>query len=94
MKFNHKIESLGEFLVKLQNLGPKAYPTPADLPLAPVDAAVSNDQDRFDRETRENQNRRIFSQMERKEHIFRLFKKTMPYFIRLKLLEATRCNNS
>ena len=59
-KFNHKTESPEEFLVKLQNLALKAYPTPADLPVAPVDAAVPNDQDRFDRETRENQNRRNF----------------------------------
>ena len=87
MKFNHKTESPEEFLVKLQNLALKAYPTPADQPVAPVDAHVPNDQDRFDRETRENQNRRNFSQMERERHIIRLFKKAMPNFIRLKLLE-------
>ena len=87
MKFNHKTESPEEFLVKLQNLALKVYPTPADLPVAPVDAHVPNDQDRFDRETRENQNRRIFSQMERGRHVIRLFKKAMPNFIKLKLLE-------
>ena len=87
MKFNHKTESPEEFLVKLQNLALKAYPTPADLPVAPVDAHVAIDQDRFDRETRENKNRRNFSQMERERHIIRLFKKAMPMFIRLKLLE-------
>ena len=87
MKFNYKTESPEEFLVKLQNLALKAYPTPVDLPVAPVDGAVANDQDRFDRETRENKNRRNFAQMERERHIIRLFKKAMPNFIRLKLLE-------
>ena len=87
MKFNHKTESAEEFLVKLQNLALKAYPTPVDVPVAPVDGDVPNDQDRFDRETRENQNRRNFSQMERERHIIRLFNKAMPNFIRLKLLE-------
>ena len=65
----------------------KAYPTPIDLPVAPVDEAVPNDQDRFDRETRKNQNRRNFSQMERERHIIRLFKKAMPNFVRRKLVE-------
>ena len=74
-------------MVKLQNLALIAYPTPADLPVAPIDAHVSNDQDKFDRETRENQNRRKFSQMDRERHKTRLFKKAMPNFIRLKLLE-------
>ena len=87
MKCNHKTESPEEFLVKFQNLALKVYPTPADLPVAPVDAHVPNDQVRFDRETRENQNRRNFSQMERERHIIRLFKKAMPNFIRLKHLE-------
>ena len=57
LKFNHKTESPEEFLVKLQNLALKAYPTPVDLPVAPVDNTVANDQDRFDRETRGNTNR-------------------------------------
>ena len=87
LKFNLKTESPEEFLVKLQNLALKAYPTPVDLPVAPVDNTVANDQDRFDRETRENTNRRNFAQMERERHIIRLFKKAMPNFIRLKLLE-------
>ena len=56
MKFNHKTESPEEFLVKLQNLALKVYPTPVDIPVAPVDGDVPNDQDRFDRETRENHN--------------------------------------
>ena len=87
MKFIHKTESPDELLVKLQKLALKAYPTPADLPVAPVDAAVPNNQDRFHRETRENQNRWNFSQMERETHKIRLLKKTMENFIRLKLLE-------
>ena len=87
MKFNHKTEAPEEFLVKRQILALKAYPTPVDIPVAPVDGDVPNDRDRFDRETRENQNRRNFAQMERERHIIRLFKKAMPNFIRIKLLE-------
>ena len=87
MKFNRKTESPAEFLVQFRNSALKAYPTPTDLPVALVDAAVPNDQARFDRETRENQNRRNFSQIQRERHKIRLFKKTMPNFIRLKFLE-------
>ena len=54
MKFNRKTESPEEFLVKLQNLPLKVYPTPVDIPVAPVDGDVPNDQDRFDRETRKS----------------------------------------
>ena len=86
MKFNQKTESPKEFFVKLQNLALKAYPTPVDQPVAPVDGGVHGDQDRFDRETRENESRRSFAQMERERHIIRLFKKAMPKFIRLTLL--------
>ena len=87
LKFNHKTESPDEFLVKLQNLALKAYPTRVDVPVASVDNTMANDQDRFDRETRENTNRRKFVQMKRELHIIRLFKTAMPKFIRLKLLE-------
>ena len=55
--------------------------------MGPVDNTVANDQERFDRETRENTNRRNFVQMGREMHIIRLSKKAMPIFIRLKLLE-------
>ena len=65
----------------------KAYPTAVNQPVAPVDGGVHGDQDRFDRETRENENRRNFAQMERGRHIIRLLKKARPTFIRLKLLE-------
>ena len=58
MKFNHKTESPEDFSVKLQNSAMKAYPTPVDQPAAPVDGTVKSDQDRFDRETRENDTRR------------------------------------
>ena len=43
MKFNHETESPEVFLVKLLNLASKAYPTPVDIPVAPVDGAVAND---------------------------------------------------
>ena len=87
MKINHQTESPEEFLLKLQNLALKGYPTPVDTPVAQVDGDVPNDQDRFDRQARKNQNRRNFAQMERERHIIRLFKKAMPNFIRLKFLE-------
>ena len=87
MNFNHKTESPEEFLVKLQNSALKTYPTPVDIPVASIEGDVPNDQDRFDRETRENQNRRKFALMERERHIICLFKKAMLVFIRLKLLE-------
>ena len=83
MKFIHKTESPEEFLVKLQNLAMKVYPTVVDQTVAPVDGTVVGDPDRFDRETRENDNRRNFARMERERHIFRLFEKAMPNFIRL-----------
>ena len=87
LRFNQKTESPEKFLVKLQNIALKAYPTPVDLPVAPVDNNVANDQDRFDGETRKNTNRRNFAQKERERHIIRFFKKAMPNSIRLKLLE-------
>ena len=74
-------------MVKLQNLALKAYPKPVDKPVAPADGVVHGDQDRFDRETGEKENRRIFAQMERQRHIIRLFKNAMPNVIRIKLLE-------
>ena len=74
-------------MVKLQNLALKVFPIPVVIPVALVDGDVPNDPDRFYRETRENQNRRNFSQTERERHKIRLFKKAMPNFIRLKLLE-------
>ena len=80
MKFIQKTEFPEEFLVKLQNLALKAYPTPVDQPVAPVDVGVHGDQDRFDRETRENENRRNFVQMEHERHIIRLLKKSNAKF--------------
>ena len=66
------------FLVKLQNLAIKVYSTPANQPVAPADGTVVGDKDRYDRETRENDNRRNFAQLERKGLLMRLFKKAMP----------------
>ena len=43
MKFKHETESPEVFLVKPLNLASKAYPTPVDIPVAPVDGAVPND---------------------------------------------------
>ena len=80
LKFNHKTESPEEFLVKLPYLALKAYPTPVDQPVAPVDGGVHGDRGIFDRETRENENRRNFAQMERERHIIILFKKSNAEF--------------
>ena len=87
MKFNNKTDSPEEFVVKLQNLALKNYPPPVDLPVEPLNEQVENDQQRGDREHRENENRRNFATMEKDKHAIRLFKKTMPNFIRLKILE-------
>ena len=62
----------------------KAYPTPIDQPVAPVDDTVVSEHDRFDRETRENDNSRSFTQMERERNIIILFKKARQKFIRFK----------
>ena len=69
MKLNHKTELPEEFLVKLQNLAIKAYPTSVDEPVAQLNNTVANDQARVDRENRAKRNRRNFSQMERERHI-------------------------
>ena len=74
-------------MVKLQNLALKGYPPPVDLPVEPLKEEVENDQQRVAREHRANENRRNFAKMERNKHVIRLFKKAMPNFVRLKLLE-------
>ena len=81
-KFNHKTESSEELLVKLRNLTMKTWPPPVDQPVAMVYGTVVSEQDRFDRETRQNDNRRIFAQLQREKHIIRLFRKAIPVFIR------------
>ena len=58
-----------------------------DLPAQPLNEEVENDQQRVNREHRANENRRNFATMERDRHVIRLFKKAMPNFTRLKLLE-------
>ena len=68
LKYTHKNESPEEFLLKLQSFAMEDYPTPVDQPLEPFDGTVVGDQDRFDRETREDDNRRKFAQMERETH--------------------------
>ena len=57
------------------------------MPVEPLNEEVENDQQRVDREHRENENRRNFATMERDRLVIKLFKKAMPNFIRLKLLE-------
>ena len=94
MKVNHKTESLEEFLVKLQSLAVKAYPTPVDEPVGPLNNAVATDHARVDRKNRANENRRTFAQMERERHIIRLFKKAMPNFIRLTFRRTGKCYDS
>ena len=87
LKVNNKTDSPEEFVVKLQNFALKAYLPPVDLPVEPLNEEVENDQQRFDREHRAKENRRNFATMKRDRHVIGLFKKTMPNFIRLKLLE-------
>ena len=64
MKFNLETESLEEFLKKRQLLPMKGYPTPADQPVTLIHKNVQIEQNRFDRATRENYNRRNFDQLE------------------------------
>ena len=71
----------------MQNLALKADHPPVDLPVEPLNEEVENDQQRVDREHREKENLRNFATMERDRHVIRLFKKAIPNFIRLKLLE-------
>ena len=87
MKIIHKIEPTEEFFVEFQNVALKIHPTPFDKPVVPVGGSTPNDHDRFDRETRESQNKRNFSQLERERHKFQLLKEVMTDCIRLKVLE-------
>ena len=50
--------------MKLQNLALKAYPTPVDQPVAPLDKTVANDQGRVEKENDLVENRRNSAQME------------------------------
>ena len=65
----------------------KEYSPPVNLPVEPLNEEVEKDQQRVDREHRENENRRNFATIERDRHVIRLFKKALPKFFRLKLLE-------
>ena len=85
MKYNQKTMTPDIFLVKLQTLAKRALPDPVPQPVEPPNQ--DNDQDRFDREDRENQNRQQFAIQERGWLVCRLFKRAMPNWIRTKLLE-------
>ena len=81
-------QNLKEFLhiriwCELQDLALIAYPPPVDLPIAPLNEEVTSDPQRVDR----GNERRNLATMERVGHGIRLFKKSMPIFIRLKFLE-------
>ena len=52
MKFNHKTESPEEFLVKIQNLALKVYPTPVEKPVAPVDGSKMSEIAFFSKKTK------------------------------------------
>ena len=80
MKYDQKTMTSDNFLVKLQSL---ALPDPV---LRPVPALnQDNDQDRFDRENRKNQIRQQFAFQEQDRLVFRLFKRAIPNWIRIKL---------
>ena len=85
MKYNQKTMTPDNFLVKLQTLAKRALPDPVPQPVAPHNQ--DNEQDRFDRENRGNQNRQQFAIQERDRLVCRLFKRAMPNWIRIKLLE-------
>ena len=74
MKFNHETGSPEEILIKLQKLAKKAYPTPIDQLVAPVEDTAPDDHENCDRGTSEKENRRNFAHMEKERHVLRLFK--------------------
>ena len=90
VKFNHKSESPEKFQAKLLPLAMKVFPPTVDQPVALVDGTVPDDQNLFDRETRENENRLNIAKMDMKRHIMRLFKKARSFCIKLKLLEEPK----
>ena len=90
VKFNHKSDSPEKFQAKLLHLAMKVFPPTVGQPKALVDCTVPDDQDLFDRGTRENENRLSIAKMEMKRHIMRLFKKARSICIRLKLLEEPK----
>ena len=87
MKYNHKTENPEAFLVKLQNLANSAYPDAEALPVEAARDQTDGERDRVAAETAANAERLRFSQLQREQHVKRLFLKAMPNFIRRKLLE-------
>ena len=87
LKFNNKTDSTEDFVVKMKNLGLKAYLPPMNKHVEPLKEKVAYNQQIVEREERKNENRRILATMEKDRHVVRLFKKAMARFNRLKLLE-------
>ena len=91
-KFDIKRDSIEDYLVNLTKKAQRAYPTP-DLPaVAPIDATLAGaaavaDTARFHRETAQRQERLDAENDNRNNQIKRLFIKSMPNWLRSKMME-------
>ena len=88
-KFDHKKQTPEQFLVKIQNLAKLAYPEAVNPAVAPVDPALdaAAENARVEQANRENEERTRFHQRERQRQVRRLFIRSMPNWLRIKLLE-------
>ena len=86
LKFDIKTTTPEDYLVKVLTVASQAYPQPAAAVIAPVGAAPG-DQARFDTETRDELERQWNATSERERLVKRHFIKSMPNWIKIKLLD-------
>ena len=89
LKYDPKNSNPDSFLVKLQTLAKQALPDPTPEPVAAADPALdaAAEAARILRENNANDERQRFATQERERLIIRIFKRAMPNWIRLKLVE-------
>ena len=89
MRFDQKTDTPENFLVTLQNMAVRAYPDPTPNPVAAADPALDAAAKRaiIARENEVNAENLFFAQTERANQIKRHFVKSMPSWLRAKLLE-------
>ena len=88
--FDPKKDSPENFLVKVQQSAMRAYPTPTPPAVAPINAAAPDavvEQTRFDRETATRATTIRTADENRNEQVKRIFIKSMPGWLRSKLME-------
>lgn len=86
LRFDPKKTTPEAFLVKVQTLAKQAYPDPILEPVRPAEAG-DGEADRVTRETAANEEKKRFADRERERQVIRIFKKSMPNWIRFKLLD-------